>query len=69
VKYLGFVIAIGAATLSAGCSFRSETRTVQPAPAATVYTPAPATTVYTPAPAATVYTPAPATSTTVYTTR
>jgi len=69
MKYSALVITIAAATLSAGCSFRSETQTVRPAPAATVYTPAPATTVYTPAPATTVYTPAPATSTTVYTTR
>jgi hypothetical protein len=60
MKYLALVIAIGAAGLSAGCSFRSDTVRAEPAPTATVYTPAPATTVYT---------PAPATSTTVYTTR
>jgi hypothetical protein len=59
MKY-AFAIAIAAGSLTAGCSFHSDTRTVQPAPAATVYTPAPATTVYT---------PAPTTSTTVYTTR
>jgi hypothetical protein len=60
MKYAALVITVAAALFSAGCSFRSDTRTVQPAPAATVYTPAPATTVYT---------PAPSTSTTVYTTR
>ena len=69
MKYSGLVITIVAAALSAGCSVRSDTRTVQPAPAATVYTPAPAAAVYTPAPATTVYTSAPATSTTVYATR
>jgi len=67
MKYHALVVTLAAAGLSAGCSVRSDTRTVQPAPATTVYTPAPATTVYTPAPATTVYTPAP--STTVYTTR
>jgi len=52
-----FVVAVAASTLVAGCSFTSNTRTVEPAPVAT-------RTVVTETPVAVV----PATTTTVYTT-
>jgi hypothetical protein len=52
-----FVVAVAASTLAAGCSFTSNTRTVEPGPVAT-------RTVVTETPVAV----APATTTTVYTT-